>query len=604
MASKGSVYAYPTEWDTFELYWYVSNKDVINNKSTITWEFWLHSGDYGRISSTSNKKYEISIGGNVYSGSTSIAIENNQSLKLASGTTTLTHNADGTFTTTFSFWIQLSITFDHSFIGKVTGSETVELDRISKAASITNAPHFNDEENPSITYSNLAGNLVDSLQACISLTGANSDIAYRDIDKLGTSYTFNLTEAEREVLRNSCTDAKMRTVFFYVKTVFNGETFYSWLAKNLTIVNAEPVFTPAAMCWDDATIALTGSTKYFIKDFSNAKIEFNAQALKGASIVSTEVTCGTKKLTADGIIEAVPTATFVFTVTDSRGYSTTKTLSKQLIDYLRPTCNLSAGGMSATGDITLTITGQYYNGSFHNTANELTVEVAYKMSSSSIFEVVTADKVTLKGNTYTATVALSGLDYRELYNIQATAIDKLLEVSSAMLAVRSIPVFDWSGTDFNFNVPVAASTINGKDGEIDIVADTIKFNGIPFDADSKILWRGNSHANNSQTINLSETVSNQKTGIVLVFSRYDNSTNEVLDTGINTFFISKKQVELMPGAAHSFILAGNSLFTDMGAKTLNINDGYIGGYEGNTNSGSSGFAFNNANYVLRYVIGV
>lgn len=604
MASKGSVYAYPTDWDTFELYWWVSNKDILNNQSTISWEFWLHSGDYGAISSTTNKKWEVNIGGNVTSGSGSVAIGDNQSIKLGSGTATLTHNADGTFSTTFSFWIQLNITFSHSYISKVSGSESVELDRISKAATLTNAPHFTDEENPSITYSNLAGNLVDSLQACISLTGAHSDIAYRDINKQGTSYTFNLTEAEREVLRNACTDAKMRTVFFYVKTVFNGETFYSYLAKNLTIVNANPVFEPTALCWDNPTIELTGSTEYFIKEFSDAKIEFNAQALKGASIVSTEVTCGNKKLTADGIIEDVTAATFVFTVTDSRGYSTSKTLTKTLIDYLRPTCNLSAGGMSASGEITLTVKGQYYNGSFHDTANELTVQISYNISGSDIYEVVTADKVTIKGNTYTATVTLTELDYRELYNFQAIAIDKLLEVPSVVLAVRSIPVFDWSGSDFNFNVPVSVDTINGKEEGINIVADTIKFNGIPFDAESKVLWQGNSHANNTQTITLSETVSNQKTGIVLVFTGYNNSTNKVLDTGVNTFFISKKEVELLPGAAHSFILAGNSLFTDMGAKTLNIYDGYIGGTSGNTSSGISGFAYNNSNYVLRYVIGV
>ena len=175
---------------------------------------------------------------------------------------------------------------------------------------------------------------------------------------------------------------------------------------------------------------------------------------------------------------------------------------------------------------------------------------------------------------------------------------------SVVLAVRSIPVFDWSGSDFNFNVPVSVDTINGKEEGINIVADTIKFNGIPFDAESKVLWQGNSHASNTQTITLSETVSKQKTGIVLVFTGYNNSTNKVLDTGINTFFISKKEVELLPGAAHSFILAGNSLFTDMGAKTLNIYDGYLGGTSGNTSSGTSGFAYNNSNYVLRYVIGV
>lgn len=621
MANKGSIYAYPTEWDTVELWWWVSAQDVVKNTSTISWSLILYSGDYGAINSTTSKFWTVSIGSTTAGNYTSIGIGNNTSRELASGSTTVTHNADGTYSTTMGFSLDFKISFSGTYIGTVKASEVIELDRISKAATITNAPHFNDEENPTITYSNLAGDLVESLQACISINGSKDDIAYRDIDKKGTSYTFNLTEEERNILRYATINSSTLAVKFYVKTVFNGETFYSTLTKILTIVNANPTMNPAAMCWDDATISLTGSTEYFIKDFSDAKIEFNAQAFKGATIKNKEVICGYKTLTEDGIIEDVPTSAFVFKVTDSRGYSTTKTITKVLIDYFKPTCDLKAGKMSASGEIALVIQGQYFNSSFVGIQNSLTIELAYKIASSDTYEVVTVEDITLDGNSYTAYITLEGLDYRELYNFQAIAIDRLGEAVSAVLAVRSIPVFDWSGTDFNFNVPVAAKTINGKDNltingneklvitgdEIDLVSDNIKINGIAFgaeeDSGNKILWEGNSHMNNTQTITLSETVSKQKTGIVLVFSQYDY-TNGALDTGVNSFFISKAQVELMPGAAHSFVLAGDSKFSNMGAKTLSIYDGYIGGYSGNTDGGAAGFKYTNSNYVLRYVIGV
>jgi hypothetical protein len=72
-----------------------------------------------------------------------------------------------------------------------------------KYATITYAPNFNDESNPTIKYNNPAGKTVTSLQACISLDGSKADVSYRNIPKKGTSYTFDLTDEERNVLREN-----------------------------------------------------------------------------------------------------------------------------------------------------------------------------------------------------------------------------------------------------------------------------------------------------------------------------------------------------------------------------------------------------------------
>ena len=109
-------------------------------------------------------------------------------------------------------------------------------------AKVTSAPNFNDEQNPTINYSNPAGNRVSSLQACISWTGG-ADIAYRDISKTGSSYTFNFTSAERTALRNSCITANSRKVIFHVRTENGGNKYYSTIEKTLSIVNANPQFS-------------------------------------------------------------------------------------------------------------------------------------------------------------------------------------------------------------------------------------------------------------------------------------------------------------------------------------------------------------------------
>lgn len=129
--------------------------------------------------------------------------------------------------------------------------------------------------------------------------------------------------------------------------------------------------------------------------------------------------------------------------------------------------------------------------------------------------------------------------------------------------------------------------------------------------ENQILWSGASHMNANQTVTLSGNVSDQPNGIVLVFSGYDNSSATAKDVSINTFFVSKKDIELFPYAekdgtgGHTFILGINAGFSGMAAKYLYFTDNMIYGHEGNTSaSANSGITFDNSKYVLRYVIGV
>ncbi len=155
-------------------------------------------------------------------------------------TVTITHNADGKKTIAVSAYI------NHSRFSSNSQGFNVTLSTIPRQANLTAAPNFYDVDNPTITYSNPAGNAVSSLQACISLTGSMDDIAYRDISKTGTSYTFNLTQAERNVLLAACPNSNTLSVRFYVKTVLAGQTYYSILTRTMTVKNANPTITGAS----------------------------------------------------------------------------------------------------------------------------------------------------------------------------------------------------------------------------------------------------------------------------------------------------------------------------------------------------------------------
>lgn len=129
-------------------------------------------------------------------------------------------------------------------------------------------------------------------------------------------------------------------------------------------------------------------------------------------------------------------------------------------------------------------------------------------------------------------------------------------------------------------------------------------NGTEFTGDNKILWSGGMYMTSGHTATLSEAVSAQANGIVLVFSRY--SSNTVQNYHFQTFFIPKSQVSKHPGTGHCFMLTSDGTFSLMAAKYLYINDTSIAGHANNnaTGTGTSGIKYTNNGYVLRYVVGV
>ncbi len=120
----------------------------------------------------------------------------------------------------------------------------------------------------------------------------------------------------------------------------------------------------------------------------------------------------------------------------------------------------------------------------------------------------------------------------------------------------------------------------------------------------KLLWSGGYYMTASHVITLSEKVSQQRSGIVLVFSRY--SGGEAQNYHWNEFFVSKEWVRRHPGTGHSFMMTNDGLFSIMASKYLYIHDDKIGGNDvnGESGTGTSGITYNNAGFVLRYVIGV
>lgn len=430
------------------------------NTSTVTAELQARKTSNTTIATEGKWTGSLNIGGTTKNISSTIKAVGSSAWKtLLTFSVTVAHAADGTGSC--YLYGKIKGPTGTTLAGySVSGSETVTLDSIPRFATITSAPNFNDESNPVLKYSNPAGDAVSSLQACISLDGSNDDIAYQDISKAGTSHTFTLTAAERPILRRATTGSNSRSVKFKVKTVLGSSTEEAVASSTLSIKDPNPKLTPTIVDTNTATVQLTGDSSILVRYYSNAAVTIGAVAQKEATLTSQKVTCGSKSLTSDGTINAVESGTFTFVVTDSRKNTVTKTVKPSadgtitaFVNYAKPTCVLSNNIPDAEGAMTVKATGNYFNGSFGAKSNSLKVYYRYKVSGGSYgewFEMSVASS----NNTYTATAALTGLDYQTAYVFQTYAKDELATVYSAEKTVKAEPVFDWGNDDFQFHVPV------------------------------------------------------------------------------------------------------------------------------------------------------
>ncbi len=371
---------------------------------------------------------------------------------ITSGSFTVTHDTQGDY----SFSASLQVACYYSTVN-LTASGNFILDTIARYGVITAAPNFYDEDDPTITYSNPTGNNVTSLQACIANPAGKVIYAsYRDISKTGTSYIFELTETERETLRNACTTANSMKVKFYIKTVISGNTFYSTAERTLSIINAEPVITSATVeDVNELTLAVTGDNQTLIKGCSTVEVSMAVTLQKGATIVGYEIKNGYTTIdAASGSFQDVESGVFIFSVTDSRGNRTQQTITLDIIDYIKLTCDLYAKAPDAEGNLKFTITGNCFAGAFGDMDNQVQVLMRYAENGGTYSNWMEIETRLGMDHKYTAEVNMSGFDYQNRYTFQAQAYDLLNTVITNEQTVKCIPIFDWGENDFRFHVAV------------------------------------------------------------------------------------------------------------------------------------------------------
>lgn len=427
--------------------WSITSQDIPNNTSTVNVKLYLQRNDgYASSAYNSNSgscyKYTRYDSANLSEATSGIDTRNNALVLLKETNYTIAHNADGTRT------VNLSGGFTLSGVSSLTGgtvSGNVTLTTIPRQANLTGADNFNDEQNPTIYYNNPAGNSVTELVACIAVAGnlGAADIAYRAVSKTSGGYTFNLTEAERNVIRSNCANANSKTVKFYLRTLIGGQYYYSTLERTASIINAAPTITGSYADQNATIVGVTGNNQLLISGLSNAQITAVPSPKKYATISSVKI--GGVNVTAGGspyrrTIEDVTATSYLLEVTDSRGLSNTYTLNLTYVTYQAITFLASFFRTAAmNNEIALQFSGTFYNHNIGSTANTLTVRYRYQPELGEWSEWITVP-VAVSGNNFSNVgeqlVLGTNFDHNKQYRFEIEFID-LLDTKTNTILVRA-----------------------------------------------------------------------------------------------------------------------------------------------------------------------
>ena len=454
--------------------YYDISQSVDGNYSDVTfYEYFVSVDGYSGSGAATNGYIN-----NNWVGSTT-SIGKNATVFIGQRTDRYTHNADGTGSAGYS--ASLSSPWG---IGTASLSGTLSLPTIPRASNIGNQT-LTINESKTISWSRASNSFKHILK--YSFGSASGTIG----SNLDTSVSWKPPTSLYQQM-----SGKSKTGTLTLET-YNGGTKIGSKTATLTLNAKESECKPTQTSLNvidtsTTTVNLTGDNTKVIKYKSNAKITFvfntrQYSTLKSVTVNGTNVTSSAVKGTTSGgttpytltyTINGISTNSLNLVVTDTRGYSysTTKTLT--MINYIQLSANTTFfRPQPTTGEIDLTFTGNYFNGSLGNTNNALTLQYKYKKASDSSYSnLITLTNNTdykISGNTYfsgdsSSEEAInlgSSFDYQDDYEFVFYYSDKLSSGSKTIIVPKGIPIIQWNKEKFQVNGDLYIADSDGRNAK-------------------------------------------------------------------------------------------------------------------------------------------
>lgn len=629
------------------------NVDIVNNKSDLSIKItfsannsstWFNSKALKCTcnGSTQSKNVSLSKGGKVTATFTFEDIQ---------------HNNDGSKSVDWNW----SVTTGTSVLGKLSDSGTKQLTTIPRASDITatNA----DIGSSSIIVINKKN---DSFTTTLKYKFATQTVYTTIVEKTAEkTYGWQVPTSFYSLIPNAQYGSCSIEAITYNGDIQIGDPKYVDINIFANEMLCKPAISNTSIIdTNTKSIVLTGDNTKFIKYVSTPKLTWNASAKNGATLKSQTI----NNVSTTSPYQTNWADSFKLDVTDSRNYTNTYNyVLSNVVDYFYPQITASGKRKTSTSsNIILNLNGKFFNGYFsENIKNTATFKCNYKKKDDSGWSTITLTPTITPDGTFALTDFDLGeiCDYKYSWQFSITVTDKITSQSSNFPIIKGDPIYYWyikekinhfkvNGKFNSTNTATVKELISSKNveatdgflitkkfgkttkigsensGYCHYMTDADRnyfnkplyvqgdlFGGENYDkkvayfsdllSANNVLWGPDYYfMSGSNTINLSQKVSEQKNGIVLVWQAYSDGAPQPWE--YNFTFIPKWQAITNSSRGVVCFLA-TSHASYIGTKYVYVFDDKVTGHNDNSTGptkGNSGITTTNNHWVLTYVIGV
>ena len=329
MALSGRVAVRATTQNNLIFSW-AAVQSAVTNSSTVSWQMILEAGQYGKINATPGSPWSVTIDGKTVTGTSSLAIENNQTKVLAQGQMELSHNEMGERSFDFSFQQEFWIHFDGESIRIVSGSGSAQLDTIPRASQPSVGANSIEMGKAVTIYTNrVSSSFTHTLE--YRFGNASGVIAQGVGD---SSQWYPALELARQIPNSTAGTATITC------TTLAGGKPIGTKQVTLTLTVPESIVPTASASWEDTSGAY-GKVSTLVQNISKLKVTVTGTGSYGSEPVSSSVKLGGKAYSG-GILTDSGEFSLQVAVTDSRGRTGYAQYSLTVAAYSVPVVTVSA----------------------------------------------------------------------------------------------------------------------------------------------------------------------------------------------------------------------------------------------------------------------
>ena len=447
MAASGTIQEAIRTGYRLQIAWEVTSQSVANNTSSVTAKVQLVStGSTYTINSTASKSGSLTINGTKYTFSFTAALDGNQTKTIFTKPVTITHNADGTKTCSFSATAGINVTLSGTYYGNVTASGSGAFDTIARAstiASVTSSVSVNGTNTCAVSITRAASSFTHTV---VFSFGSYS----KTVEGVGTSTSYAIPTSWLNAIPSATSGTAKVTV-----TTYSGSTkIGSAVSKNFTLtVPATVVPTISAVTIAEAESGLNAKFGGFVQSKSKAKITITAAGALSSTITAYKTVLDGKTYTGSapttGTLATAGSRTVTITVTDSRGRTASTTRTITVIAYTAPKIT-SFQGFRCLANGTENYDGTYLNAKVNfsiaavNNKNDKTYIIEYRKKDADAWTTLTSGSVYALNSNVISASGIMGTD--SSFDVRLTVEDYFTKVQSVIDIPTAFTLIDFNAS--------------------------------------------------------------------------------------------------------------------------------------------------------------